>query len=331
MDKKKTVKKTISPVELYKEISIPILTGSYFNLTQFDFSYRDITIFDIQSEEFERYIESLQPDFKPPNFNFIKNIQKQIHFDHDKKYAIAKNNPRENFNYQDIVNVYRILLIIFPSDLQIEHNLHYIIEKDFIQLSSMSSWDKRTTGESPGDLLFALDDDVAEINEFASQYFDRLNLVNYIGIAIENYITSFTASHLHYQYLTLFIALESTIYGNQELTYRLRRTVAILCGKDDSNCDLIYENLNKLYALRSKIIHGEEYSMPKVQEYLPALKSIVSRTIIELLIHNIPTNMELNSIINRLAFGDREKVSKGWKSYKLNISTIVDSNWKRLT
>lgn len=331
MDKKKPVKKTLTPVELYKEINIPILTGSYFNLTLFDFSFKDITIFDIQSEDFEKYIESLQPDFKIHNFNFISNIQEQIHFDHDKKYAIVKNNPRENFNYQDILNVYNLLLIIFPSDLQIEHILHYIIENAFIQLSHMSIWDKRTTGESPGDLLFALEEDVAEINEFASKYFDRLNLVNYIGIAIENYITSFTASHYHYQYLTLFIALESTICGNQELTYRLRRTVAILCGKDDFNCDIIFENLNKLYALRSKIIHGEEYNIAKVQEYLPALKSIVSRTIIELLIHNIPTNMELNSIITRLAFGDRAKVTKGWKSYKLNISTIVDSNWKRLT
>jgi len=331
MDKKPAKKQVPPEADQFREISIPILTGSYFNLTQFDFSFKDITIFDIQSEDFENYIESLQPNIKAQNFSLIRNIHKQINFDHDKKYAIVKNNPRENFNYQDILNVYHLLLIIFPSDLQIEHIIHYIVEKDFIQLSSLSSWDKRMTGESPGELLFASEEDVAEINEFASLYFDRLNLVNYIGIAIENYITSFTASHYHYQYLTLFIALESTISGNQELTYRLRRTVAILCGKDGFNCDLIFENLNKLYSLRSKIIHGEEYSIAKVQEYLPALKSIVSRAIIELLIHNITTNKELNAITTRLAFGDRAKITEGWKSYKLNIFTIVDSNWKQLT
>jgi hypothetical protein len=48
------------------------------------------------------------------------------------------------------------------------------------------------------------------------------------------------------------------------------------------------------------------------------------------IIHNIPTNKELNEIITRLAFGDRDKISDKWKSYKLNISTVVDSNWKKL-
>jgi hypothetical protein len=194
----------------------------------------------------------------------------------------------------------------------------------------MLSWNKTVTGEYPGEPLIAVNEDVKEINEFAKLYFDRLNLENYIGIAIENYLTSFNSSHLHYQYLTLCIALESIIHGDNEVTYRLRRTIAVLCGKDVFNCNIIFENLNKLYKLRSKIIHGEEYNIEKVQEYMQPLKAIVSRAIIELLIHNIPTNKELNENVTRLAFGDRYKITDSWKSYKLNISTIVDSNWKRL-
>lgn len=177
--------------------------------------------------------------------------------------------------------------------------------------------------------LFSDDEYLEEINEYIRLVFDRLNLTNYIGIAIENYLTSYSASHIHYQYLTLCIALESIISGNQELIYRIRRSVAILCGKDLFNCHRIYDNLNKLYTLRSKIIHGESFDYKKVAEYLPPLKSIVSRTIIELLIHNIPTNTELNLKITEVGFGDRTKISESWKHFTLNIITHVESNWKK--
>jgi len=300
-------------------------------LSNFDFSFKDISIFDVQSADFEDYIGKLQSDNKEHNLRFVRDIQEKTHSEYDKKYAIVKNNPKENYRYQDLLNVWKLLLIIFPSDLIIEYIIYYDeADNGFISSSTMSVWPKRITGEYPGELLLTTEEDVPEINEFAKLYFERLNLENYIGISIENYITSFSASHLHYQYLELCIALECIINGNQELTYRLRRTVAILCGKDDGNCRIIYDNLNKLYALRSKIIHGEEYSISKVQEYLQPLQAIVSRTIIELIIHNTPNIKELNESITGIGFGDRIKISEDWNSYKLNITTLVESNLKRL-
>jgi hypothetical protein len=308
------------------EYPVPILSGTYFDLTKFDFSFKDICIYDVQSQAFEKYIQDLQPD-NECLLNFIRDLQKNIHSEYEKKYAIVKNNPRKDFNYQDILNVWRLLLIIYPSNLQIEHVINYYEQDGFIENSSMSYYENRNNGES----LFALEEDVPEVNEFSKRYFDRLNLQNYIGVAIENYLTSYMASHIHYEYLTLCIALESSIYGNQELTYRLRRTVAVLCGKDVFNCNIIYENLNKLYTLRSKIIHGEEYRIDKVIEYLNPLRAIVSRTIIELMIHNISSNKDLNDIITKLGFGDRSKITADWKSYKLNMSTVVASNWHELS
>ena len=55
-----------------------------------------------------------------------------------------------------------------------------------------------------------------------------------------------------------------------------------------------------------------------------------TRTIIELLIHNIPTNGDLDKIITELGFGDRSEISRGWKHYELNILTVVDTNWREL-
>lgn len=313
------------------ELKIPIITGTAFELTRFDFSFKRIKIYDIQTEDFEKYIESLQPDHKEHNFEFVKEIIKDIHFEYDKKYAIVNENPREHYDYQDLLNVWRLLLIIYPSDLQIEHIISYYNEDGIIYNSSLSSWGKRITGNYPGDLLIGIEEDVPEINDFARKYFDRLNLENYIGLAIENYLTSFSASHLHYQYVTLCIALETIISGNFELRYRLLRSVAVLCGKDPINCDIVFDNLSELLHLRNIIVHGEKFRDQDVIKYLPPLKAIVSRTIIELIIHNIATNKELNEIITRIGFGDRAKITETWKGYRLNVRTIVDSNWIRLT
>ena len=309
---------------------IPILSGSQFDLSKFDFSFKNIYIYDIQSVDFERHIESLQPNLKQHNLKSFKKITEQIHSEFDKRYAIVNKNPKADYNYQDILNVLYFLLIIFPCDLQIEHTIHFHEENGCMQSSSMTSWHKRATIGNPEELLFASEEDIPEINEFAKIYFDRSNFKNYIAFAIENYLTSFTASHIHYQYLTLCIALESTLYGENELSYRLRRNVAILCGQDVSCCKRIYENIKSIYSLRSKIVHGEKYSIEKVQEYLKPLRAIVSRTIIELIIHNIPDAEKLNEVITPLAFGDRSKITKTWKSYKLNYFTILESNRKLL-
>ena len=201
------------------KITIPVLCSSHFNLSKFDFSFKGISIYDLTSVEFKAYLEKQQPDFLEQNFSHFAAIIEKIQSEYDKKYVIVKNEPKVNFNYNDIQNIWKFLLIIFPSDLQIEHEANFKFKDNFFQRTSMTSWNRRYTGEYPGVLLIARDEDVAEINEYAKLIFENLNLNNYIGISIENYITSYSASHFHYQYLTLCIALESIIYGNQELSY----------------------------------------------------------------------------------------------------------------
>jgi len=194
----------------------------------------------------------------------------------------------------------------------------------------MSTFEKRYTGEYPGELLYCDDDKLEEINEFISIHFERLKGDNFITLAIESYLTSYSASHFHFQYLTLCMALESVVDGSQELTYRLKRSIGLLCGDKIDSCKRIYNNINKLYKVRSKIIHGEKYDAPKILKYLSPLKSIVSRTIIELLVHNITDKKELNSKITELGYGGRDKISENWKKYELNILTFADTNWKEL-
>lgn len=312
------------------EIQIPIIGKSDYNLSKFDFSFADISIYNIESKEFENWIESQQSDFKDGNLSFINSIKEQIHNEADKKYAIIKNNPKEDFDSENIYNVWKMLLIIFPSDLQIEYVINYQYEDNFFQRSFMSTNEEKYTGEYPGEFLYSDDEYLKEINEFISTHFERLKGENYITLAIESYLTSFSASHYHFQYLTLCMALESVIYGSHELTYRLKRSIGLLCGDKLSSCNKIYDNINKIYKVRSKIIHGEKYKTPKILEYLKPLKSLVSRTIIELLVHNISKKEELDKKITELGYGNRDIISDNYKNYKLNILTFGETNWKKL-
>ncbi|HLX52313.1 MAG TPA: hypothetical protein VKR58_00130 [Aquella sp.] len=309
----------------YKKIRVPILTGSYFDLQKFNLSFKDIQILDIKSRAFDSYIKKLNPD----SILYLNKIKKQTS-KYDKKYAIVKIHPEKNFDYTELVNVWKILLIIFPSDLQIQHVIDYSLVDNHYEFVSLSSWPKNVTEQYPGNPLYTKDTEIAGINEFIKIVFDRLKCDNYIGIAIENYITSFSSSHLHYQYLTLFMALESIVHGPHELTYRLKRSAAILCGEDPFNCEIIFDKINTLYELRSKIIHGENYSVSKVKEYLPYLEAIASRVIIELLIHNIANIKDLNNTITRIGYGDRSKISQNWKAFQLNILTLSHANWIRV-
>ena len=111
--------------DISMEITIPVLSNTSYDLSKFDFSFKDIKIVDINSDEFEAYIEAQQPNIKEANMSFPKSIIENAYGEYDKKYAIIKNNPKENFKYTDILNVWKILLIIFPSDLQIEYDIVY--------------------------------------------------------------------------------------------------------------------------------------------------------------------------------------------------------------
>jgi hypothetical protein len=77
-------------------------------------------------------------------------------------------------------------------------------------------------------------------------------------------------------------------------------------------------------------VHGGHYQISKVIEYLPFLKAVVSRTIIELLVHEITTPAELDKKITKLGFGDRAKLSKNWVEHNFNIIALSEANYAGL-
>lgn len=297
---------------------IPVLKNSAYDLSKFDFSSASIRILNIQSDEFKDYIRALNPGFEGGNFAFFNSIIKEIHYPIDSRYVVVKSNYKE-FSKEEIYNVHLLLLILFPSGLQVESIVHFIDEENFVQRSYISSLETSYCAEE--NYLNFDDDFLDEANEFINLSFSRINFKNYVGLSIENYINSFNVSHLHFSYIALCMSLENLINGSQELSYRLKRTTAILCGKTSEHSNIIFKNLGKIYNLRSKIVHGENYTPQEIGTKIEYLQYLVSRVLIELLIHNITTNKELDNLTTSLGFGDRQKLSAEWKLFKINVVT----------
>ncbi len=298
---------------------IPILKNSTYDLSKFDFSVASIRILNIQSDEFKEYIRNLNPKFEGGNFSFFDSVIQKIHHDYDSRYAILKDDYKQ-FSKQEIYNVHILLLILFPSGLQIDSVVHFIEENDFVQRNYMSTLENVYIDVD--NYLYFDDMFLDEANEYINLVFKNIDYKNYIGLSIENYVTSFTVSHLHFSYITLCMSLENLISGSQELSYRLKRTTAIICGNTEDNSTMIFKNLGKIYGLRSKIVHGENYTPQEIYTKIEYLQNLVSRVLIELLIHNIPTNKELDNLTTILGFGQRNRLSANWKLFKINIITF---------
>lgn len=308
-------------------IKIPILCGSSFDLSKFDFGFRDIAILDISSKEFSEYVKDLEPENFDSNFNFFRIIIEKIAFPSDRKFAIVKNNPHNKYNYDDLFNVWKLLLIIFPSDLQVEYEVELAKSFGILSPRYMYQNERNITGEYPGKLLVTADEYVPEINEFIKLVFERLKRQNFISIAIENYVQSFFSSQKSFQYLSLIFSLETIIEKGSELSYRLNRSIAIIVGEDFDASKMIFKNMKSIYTLRSNIVHNGKNVDEKIENKIPFLTSLVSRVIIELLVHNIENNKLLGDKLTELGFGDGYKISKHWKKFELNLLTKFEANY----
>ena len=316
-------------IKTTRHTEVPILINSSYDLSKFKFSLKKnrFKICDVKSSEFEKYIESLHPGKLS-----LKAIREERVCDN--KYAIIKDNCSDitiEDNENDIYNVFHLLLIIFPSDLSIYWIMKYKESEGNVQ-HSINKYFFPYNNDNP---LTSSEEYLDEINDFINIAFERLNYINkqhknlYVKVTIGNYINSFNQLTLiEYRYLALCIALESIISGNNELTYRISRSAAILCGRDKEECETIFNNVKKIYKLRSKIVHGEKFDRSNLNNYFIMLRNLVSRVIIELLIHNIEENRELDDRITAIGYGNRNNISENWKEYILNQEIYKSLNSK---
>lgn len=303
---------------------LALFSGSWEELSVFDFSLLNLRFLNANSEEFQKIISD--NDFgKNRTLNIIKEIIRE-NGNSDRIQALfpidfSKKNSKEN-----IFLVWNILLLIFPSDITLHYLLRFQIFKDKVSYYGHTSYPFSPTGYKNlyDNYLQYYEREIESINEFIPIFIERIDKIKYIQSAFHSYLSSFFQNFQSMEFVNLCIALESTVNGNTELNYRIRRNVSILLTSEVEFAKGIFKNIGKIYTLRSKIVHSGNYKPEKINEYLPYLRNVVSRLIVEVISHNIEKLEDLNEILTSKGFGDNKSISENYKEYKL--SSKVRSN-----
>jgi hypothetical protein len=151
----------------------------------------------------------------------------------------------------------------------------------------------------------------------------KTGIPKYLIHCIDSYTSHFYEWKMSLAYLSLCICFEALAEGKEQITYRVRRNLSIINGNTIEMSNSVYRNVGFLYDLRSKIVHGEEYDVPLLEEYLPYLKVLIASTILELISHNIGDRQELNDRINRIGFGEKIKLSDAYDPLFVNAFGLL--------
>ena len=309
------------------ESAFYIIAGSLSDLTKFDFSCYNVQILSIDSLKFhdickqaaenERF-DKIWHKFVSISNKFEKN---------EKPYVILPLDFQNEIDEWRIYECFKICLILFPSELTVYSLLRFkLFEKKFIRWEILYQFDFIPTGRSITDCYLKYDENnLDHINRFINFYYSRKQVLQYLETTINSYINSFKSSNtLEASFLLLCISLESIINGTNELRYRICRNIALICAENESHAQIIYKNLDQIYKLRSKIIHGENYKTELIQEYLPYLEIVLSRLIIELILQNFKSKNELNDNLLFAGFKDKFTLKNEYNS--MIINTEVESD-----
>lgn len=292
------------------DFTVLIISNSNSDLSLLKF--KEFDILNVKSEEFLSFCENT---FTRED-EFLDKIDEEFKYDGIHRFAIVKKS-KEKFGERKLHNVFSFLLILFPSVLTVEYVLGYNIVTEKLRYSDSFYNDQKSHSIREEFLQFE-ENDVNEINNFIEVYFETFENINYLKSSIQNYLNAFDSNYSHFSFIAFCICLESITDGNTELIYRIARNVAVICGKDENSSMIIFKNIKKAYGLRSKIVHGSEFSDDIVSDYLYYLEAICSKLIVELLKHNITDIGQLNEKITGLGFGQKEKISTSWKETTFN-------------
>ena len=242
-----------------------------------------------------------------------KNIEYEFLFDKSKRFVIKTD---DKYPMHSIHKTFSFLKVLFPSSLKIEYFVDGIYNENNFVTTYYHNTDLNDSSKE--DYLHFDELKIPLINDFIVNTFSDFYKIGYIENSIKNYIGSFDASHKHFRFLSLCICLECLINETSELLYRISRGCSIICGEDKEKANLIFFNIKKIYNLRSKIVHGSDFDWEKLDNYLVYLECLVSKIIVELLIHKIDNSKTINTMLTELGFGQKYQLSDNWYEFKFN-------------
>jgi hypothetical protein len=103
-------------------------------------------------------------------------------------------------------------------------------------------------------------------------------LVTSFDVAIRNFNLSHSSEQLADQLVDLATALEAVLIGGTKetegLTLRLKNRAAALLATEDDPARTIFADVNELYSLRSKLVHGGQISDKELRKLLKKVSNV---------------------------------------------------------
>ncbi|WP_428331611.1 hypothetical protein [Mucilaginibacter sp.] len=309
-----------------------LLAGSFADLSKLDFSAVNLVCYNLKRPAALKKRSAKYPPVHEDYYALYNMILKDAEKMIDKPEYIHVLLPKDFSRPLEDGAFYRcveVLRLLFPSDLDI----HTVADFDLdvsagtIEWAGSAHYHFYTSGKDRYDhyLYFQKDPkQISLINDFIRLYFQKIGELKYLRVAIDAYSNSFSPVPLHMSFISLGMALETVVDGTSELSYRIRRTVALICADNAHVAGIIFQNINKIYKLRSTIVHGDAYKYQLVREYHPYLRSLISRTIVQLLHTDFKTATELQEAILFAGFSDRGKLFTD-ETISLNILSYAET------
>lgn len=136
-----------------------------------------------------------------------------------------------------------------------------------------------------------------------------------IMFTLEKYNSSFLRTSFFDQVIDTTICFETLIPGNTELTYKLSLYTSFITAQTPEERENIFEEMKKLYDLRSKIVHGDVNGksiakiLKKVQSDWPKYKSTLKKAVTYYLIFLSQKKKEDWALhLKKLVLGTEDKI-----------------------
>jgi len=309
--------------------------------TYIDFDHLDLTPWGIkgglvESKNIEEFIRSNSiPEMAESNWKLVKDASQSadgrggpgMHGDWEYMnllWPLDFNNPPSEDDYFEAIGAIKV---IHPSELYILNILGaQYFEGKGISFSGWSNynhyhWNKYQDPESH--YFVYPEENISETNTFLSFYKANFKKRDYIRNAIRYYLDSFNANSIEMSFICLCICLETIVPGSEQLSYRFKRNLAVLCSESNEKGKKIYKNASLLYGYRSKLVHSgmNRNDFNKFDLFFEYAQILASRMIIEMLLHDVPNIEDLDKKLTELGFGQGYKISEGYKKFHGNIFT----------
>lgn len=308
---------------------IGIIGGSLRDLSFIDFSMIGLKIYQINDTELLDYFKEVSiSDFAERNHEFLISNSKYEndlrHIDSEELNVMVPISIDESPDTVVLFEALNALRLAHPSELAITKVFHSQIDEGKIYVDSYSSYYHNRIGNYRDLYKFYYaypEEYISGTNDFLKVYFERINGLLYVKNALKYYNGAFRLNDQEMAFVSLCICLESIVPTPEQLSFRFRRNLAVLCGESDFSSKVINENAKLLYNYRSKLVHFgmKEKDYKKFDDYFEYALLITSRMLIEMILHNIPDIEILDNKLNEIGFGDRSKLSQNYKGFDGNL------------